>query len=347
MLEKILENYGFERGSCIVDPVGTGLINHTWKVQCGDGSYIFQQINNGVFLIPEDIENNISLISAYVAKHCPGYHFVAPMKTKKGEEMVITENKYYRVFPFVPNSHTIDVVKSPLQAYEAAAAFGKFTNILSGFDASQLKETLPGFHNLSNRYQQFIHALSYGNPERIKESAATIQEVSKYASIVNEYMAIKSNPEFKIRVTHHDTKISNVLFDQTDHALCVIDLDTVMAGYFISDVGDMMRTYLCPVSEEEKDFSKIEIRDDFYTSVVKGYASQMRDELTPIEKTHFLYAGQFMIYMQALRFLNDYLMEDKYYGSKYPGHNLVRAQNQMVLLAKLTEKKYLNELPIF
>jgi hypothetical protein len=109
----------------------------------------------------------------------------------------------------------------------------------------------------------------------------------------------------------------------------------VMSGYFISDVGDMMRTYLSPVSEDEADFSKIEARLAFYQAIEQGYLCEMSDILTDIEKAHFAFAGQFMIYMQALRFLTDYFNNDVYYGAKYPTHNKVRAENQLVLLEQL------------
>ena len=138
---------------------------------------------------------------------------------------------------------------------------------------------------------------------------------------------------------HHDTKISNVLFDKKNRGLCIIDLDTVMPSFFISDVGDMMRTYLSPVSEEEKDFSKIEVRDEFFEAIVRGYLHDMNDELSAIEKNYFVYAGKFLIYMQALRFLTDYFNNDVYYGSKYPQQNFVRANNQIVLLRRLLEKE--------
>jgi hypothetical protein len=114
-----------------------------------------------------------------------------------------------------------------------------------------------------------------------------------------------------------------------------------MPGHFISDAGDMMRTYLSPVSEEEKDFSKIEIRDDFYKAIVRGYLDEMKNELTETEKKYFFYAGKFMIYMQAVRFLTDYINDDKYYAAKYPENNLMRAKNQLVLLGRLLEKENL------
>jgi len=204
---------------------------------------------------------------------------------------------------------------------------------LSGLDAAQLKITLVDFHNLPLRYQQFETASETGNAERIAQSKNLIARIKQNKRIIDEYKICKE--KFKVRVAHHDTKISNVLFDENEKGLCVIDLDTVMPGYFISDVGDMMRTYLCPVSEEEKDFSKIIIRKEFYDAIVDGYLSEMGAELTDIEKQYFKYAGEFMIYMQAIRFLTDYLNNDIYYGAKYEGHNFVRAGNQITLLQRL------------
>ena len=150
---------------------------------------------------------------------------------------------------------------------------------------------------------------------------------------------MKENSAFKKRVTHHDTKISNVLFDAQDKGLCVIDLDTVMPGYFISDAGDMMRTYLSPAGEEETDYSKIDVRENYFDAIVQGYLSEMKDELSAEEKKYFVYAGKFMIYMQALRFITDYLNNDIYYGASYELHNLNRATNQLTLLNILTSKE--------
>ena len=334
------KNYGFEEGTFTIKTFGSGLINHTWKVNHEGNDYIFQRINDEVFKQPLDITSNIGLIATFLKQHHPDYFFVAPVKTIDGEEMVYVEDEgYYRMFPFVKGSHSIDVVATPGEAYEAAAQFGKFTKLLDGISTDQLKISIPDFHNLSLRYQQFLTALKNGNPDRIKETKVLSDELLSYSDIVTEYENIIVNSDFKKRVTHHDTKISNVLFDDVGKGLCVIDLDTVMPGYFISDVGDMMRTYLAPVSEEEKDFSKIEIRNDFYEAVVKGYYSEIKPVLTNVEKHYFFYAGTFMIYMQAIRFLADYLNDDKYYGSKYPGQNLVRAGNQAILLKRLLEKK--------
>ena len=341
MLEPILKAYGLSETTCKIKPFGSGLINNTWKVSTKETDYILQRINNTVFKKTANIANNISVIAAHLKQHHPDYLFVSPTNEANGGEMYYKKGLgYFRMFPFVPNSHSKDVVETPEQAYQAAAQFGRFTRLLSGLDIAKIKTTIPNFHDIGLRYKQFLTALKNGNPQRITQAKDLIGSLLEHVDIVREYKSIKTNPNFKLRVTHHDTKISNVLFDQNDKGLCVIDLDTVMQGYFSSDVGDMMRTYLSPVSEEEQNFSKIQVRDDFYKAIVQGYFDEMKDELTDIEKNYFFYAGKFLIYMQSLRFLTDYLNNDVYYGSKYEGHNFMRAKNQMILLGELLKKSF-------
>jgi len=340
MISSILSAYGLADGSD-VEPLVSGLINRTWKVTQGGNAYILQRINDSVFKKPYELAENIDRVGAYLALHNPGYLFVTPIKSKEKMGIVEQEGGYYRLFPFVRGSHTINVVSTPDQAFEAALQFGKFTRLLSGFDAGSLHTTIPDFHNLSLRYRQFEDAISVGSPERIKASTTIISEIKKHAHILSTFEKLQTSDFVRRRVTHHDTKISNVLFDHNGKGICVIDLDTVMPGYFISDVGDMLRTYLSPASEEEKDFSNIEIRDEFFKAIVQGYLSNMGDELSTEEKDLILYAGFFLIFMQAIRFLADYCNNDAYYGASYDDHNLIRAGNQVVLLKRLEEKSVL------
>jgi Ser/Thr protein kinase RdoA (MazF antagonist) len=340
MLPSILPAFGLNENAVQLHPFGSGLINSTWKVTAGERQFILQRVNQDVFKNPHDIAHNIKLIAEYLKLHHPGYPFISALPSTKGEEMVFVESDgFFRLFPFVSGSHSKDIVKNAEEAFEAAVQFGRFTRLLAAFDTNKLQITIPSFHDLSLRYEQFNLALKNGNAHRITHASHLIDVLLNHSDIVNEYNKIKRNPEFKVRVTHHDTKISNVLFNDENKGLCVIDLDTVMPGYFISDVGDMMRTYLCPVSEEEADFSRIQIRADFYKAIVDGYYSEMKGELTETEEQFFFYAGKFMIYMQALRFLTDYLNDDVYYGASYEGHNYVRAGNQVVLLEKFIEKE--------
>ena len=275
-MDQALEAYNLDPSELKIEKIHNGLINSTWCVRNSNHSYILQKLNHQVFKNPEAIASNISLIARYLLQHAPGYIFTAPLKAKSNSEMVkIDGSGYYRLFPFVEGSCTINTVEKPEQAFEAAAKFGGFTRILSKFPVEMLQPTISDFHNLSLRYQQFKESLNTGNKSRLKQSCELIQLMEDHKNVVDIYENILHNPSFELRVTHHDTKISNVLFNKENKGLCVIDLDTVMPGYFISDVGDMIRTYLSPVNEEESDFSKIDIREEYFISIWNGYMSQM------------------------------------------------------------------------
>ncbi len=339
MLEQVLHAYGINE-ECTIISYENGLINHTWKIEDESNEFILQRLNNKVFKDPCIIAENIRMVGDYLSHYHPSYFFCMPLKTLTGNNMFHIPNEgYYRMFPFVKNSRSVNVVSNTKQAYEAAKRFGEFTKLLSGFPANNLQISLPDFHNLSLHYDHFILSVKKGNKERITKAAQLIKFLKAEKYIVDEFKVIQSSPDFKLRVIHHDTKISNVLFDKDDNGICVIDLDTLMPGYFVSDVGDMMRTYLSPVSEEEQEFFKIEIREEYFEAIVKGYLSEMQHVLTLYEVQHFVYAGKFMLYMQALRFLTDYLNNDEYYGSAYQDHNLNRAQNQAYLLRILNKKE--------
>jgi thiamine kinase-like enzyme len=329
---------GLEPASTKFKQISGGLINATWLVTVEQDQYVLQHINNTVFKNPFDLAANLEKVTSYLKKHFPDYFIPTPIDAKNGEGLLYTGEKYFRLFPFTKKSHSIDVVITTQEAFEAAKQFAKFARLVAGFDVSQLKITISDFHNLTLRYKQFLSAVDNGNKERISASIKIIKQVKEHKNIVEKFEALTSEKNILLRVMHHDTKISNVLFDENDLGMCVIDLDTIMPGYFFSDIGDMFRTYLSPANEEEIDLDKITVRENIFEAIVDGYLQEMGTVLLPLEKQEFLYAGKLMVYMQAVRFLTDHLNEDVYYGAKYPGHNLNRAKNQLRLLDLLNEK---------
>lgn len=340
MATSILSAFIEETEELKSESFGSGLINSTWRVTGNHSDYILQKINQEVFRDPSKIAANVRIIADYLRKNHPDYLFVEPIQTRSKEDLAyIKGDGYYRLTPFVKGSHTIDVVSTASEAYEASRQFGRFTALLDGLDLSLLNVTIPDFHNLSLRFEQFRESLSKGNQLRISAAEPQVTFIMDHADIVREFDIIRKNPDFKLRVMHHDTKISNVLLDEQNKGLCVIDLDTVMPGYFISDVGDMIRTYLSPASEEENDLGRIRLREDIFEAIVKGYLSEMYDVLSDAEKSAFVYAGKFMIYMQAIRFLSDHFNNDVYYGARYPGHNFNRALNQIELLKQILDRE--------
>jgi len=340
-LQRIFYHFGLNPLDWHCVSFGAGLINATWILKDREGriKYILQKINHQVFKRPEDIDHNLRIIGAHLAHSHPGYLFTAPYQAPDGHTLYHSpEGDYFRIFPFVNGSKSLDVVSRPEQAYEASRSFARFSKMLNDLDNSQLRDTLPHFHDLGLRYEQFDQAVRQAPAPLLSQATAEIAFLQAHRDYVDEWKALKQAGDFPLRVIHHDTKISNILFDKDDKALCVIDLDTVMPGYFISDMGDMMRTYLPPVSEEEQDLSAVHARPEYFRAIVSGYLDGMEGSLTTLEQRQFIFAGRFMIYMQALRFIADFLEGDIYYGARYEGHNLLRGRNQIRLLQSLNDQ---------
>ncbi|UYQ93923.1 aminoglycoside phosphotransferase family protein [Chitinophaga horti] len=337
----ILQAFGLDAADLDIQRFGSGHINNTFLLSCKNGDkYVLQKINTNVFQEPWVIARNQRLAADYLAQKAPDYLFITPIKTVQGDELFVFNKEYWRLIPFIDGSMSVDQADNPKQAYEAAKEFGKMARLLDGIDMSGFKATIPNFHNLTLRYSAFQDATRTASDERKRFAEELTEAFLGYSDIAVTFEKLKTSTDFGDRVMHHDTKINNVLLRKgTFEGLCVCDLDTLMPGKIISDLGDMVRTYVCPVSEEEQDYSRIEVRSEYYEALMKGYLSEVGGTLTQTEKEHLFYAGKFMIYMQGIRFLTDYLNGDVYYPIKYPEHNFNRAKNQLTLLQALVAKE--------
>ena len=332
----ILQLYGLNRSAFSIERIGTGHIHQTYKLN-GKKSYVLQRVNKNVFKHPEVIASNLRLAGKYLAVHFPQYLFLRCIPSLEDEEMIYDlEGFPWRLFPYLENTLTVDKVDHVEKAFSAAREFARLTRCLDGIEVHQFNETIPQFHDLAFRYQQFETALR-GAPADRKQAAQDCIDACQQASTwVEIYQQLLRSGSLRLRVTHNDTKINNVLFDKTTlQATCVIDLDTLMPGYFIYDLGDMVRTFVSPVSEEESDGSKIVFRKEIYDAVLKGYLSEMKEVMSREEIEAIPFAGKMMTYIMGLRFLADYLRGDTYYHTTHPGQNLVRARNQLTFLEKL------------
>ena len=321
-------------------PLGRGLIHRTFTLAQGTSpEYVLQEINTRVFADPGLLDANLRAISAAFRVHHPEAAFVHPVASPGGATQYRhpASGRYFRIFPFVTNTVSHDTVSDADTAFEAARQFGLFARRLSCLPLEAIRPSIPRFHDLDLRVAQFERSLGAGNRNRITASVGLIEQARANLGIAGAYRAALASGALRPRLMHHDTKISNVLFDaRTGKGICVVDLDTVMPGTLLSDVGDMLRTYLCPVDENHRDSSDIMIRPEIYTAIEAGYLDGMGDVLTGGERALFDFSGKFMIFMQALRFLTDHLNDDVYYGAAYPGQNRDRAANQLTLLERFS-----------
>lgn len=336
-VKHILSKYKFDPAQFRCERIGTGHIHDTYKIS-GPQSYILQKFNDKVFRRPEVVENNIGLTANFLRTHHPDYYFVSPIAANGSTLTYDEDGCPWRLFEFVANSYSIDEASTVDQAYKAAAAFGKLGRLLRNCPTDGFQPTIERFHDLSFRYQQLMDALKGADTSRRHLASKEIEASERRAVLVKDFESLITAGILRQGIFHNDTKINNVLFhrDSNDVA-AVVDLDTLMPGYFIYDLGDLIRTIVSPVSEEEKDLGKVEVRQDYYNAVVAGYLSEMRPALSPDELRHIPFAGQMMTYIMALRFLADFLRGDTYYHTTYDGQNLVRAKNQLRLLSLLME----------
>lgn len=332
----ILPLFGINADPSSIERIGSGHINQTYRVGRSP-AYVLQRININVFKNPELIASNIRHAAEYLERNFPEYRFMACLRSVNGREMEYDEEGYpWRVYPFIDDTMTIDQVDSPQRARAAAREFGRLTRCLDGADPEQFQPTIPRFHDLSLRKKQFEEALASANASAREEAATYIAQARQFFYLVEEYEKLISGGSLRLRVVHNDTKINNVLFDRlTNETVAVIDLDTLMPGYFIYDLGDMVRTFVSPVSEEEKDPSTILFRKEVYEALLEGYLSEMDAVLDSREREAIPFSGLMMTYIMALRFLADHLRGNTYYHITYPGQNLVRAANQLRLLEVL------------
>lgn len=334
--EKIISRFGLSPSDFVIAKTGSGHINHTFKL-LGPESYILQRVNNSVFVEPEIIAGNIKVASDYLKMHFPDYVFLTSIPSQAGEDLVYDEDGFpWRMFPLIEDAFTVDQVENIEQAQSAATAFATLARNLSGVDCRRFRETIPRFHDLSFRYRQFEQAIQNAERDAIDKSDECINSIRQNHDLVLEYETLTKSNSVPLRVMHNDTKINNVLFDKrTGKAVCVIDLDTLMPGYFFYDFGDMIRTFVSPVSEEEQNLDLIVVRDDIRSAVEQCYLKELEPVLTKAELQCVSFSGPMMTYIMAIRFLKDFLDGNKYFQTTYPEQNLTRAQNQIRLLQLL------------
>ncbi|MBQ9184907.1 MAG: aminoglycoside phosphotransferase family protein [Bacteroidales bacterium] len=333
------------RGTILnVEPLGSGLINDTFRVKTdGPEDYVLQRINNAIFRDVELLQSNIVAVTDHLRKKLLAgadadrhvLRFIS-LKTSAKTYFLDGEGKYWRMSVFIKDSFTHDVINAEY-SFRAGKAFGNFQDQLSDLHG-QLGETIPDFHNMELRARQLEEAVAADAAGRL--SKPEVQEILARLRPWTEEMCkaerLHREGVLPKRICHCDTKVNNVLFDADGNILCVIDLDTVMPSFVFSDFGDFLRTAANTAAEDEPDLSKISFNMEVFKAFAKGYLSEAHF-LTKVEVDNLPYAVQLFPYMQAVRFFADYLNGDTYYKIKYPEHNLVRTLDQLKLFDCVNE----------
>ena len=317
-------------------PLGNGLINDTYKIMVqGEPTYVLQRINNAVFTDVDMLQNNIVAVTDHIRQKYEKQgvkeinrrvlHF---LKADTGKSYIYEDDKYWRVMDFIADSYTYDAV-TPEYAYYAGLSFGDFESLLTDLKAP-IGEIIPDFHNIEFRLKQMEDAIAEDRVGQMREV-----EVQKFVEKIREAaermcLGERLYREGKLlkRICHCDTKVNNMLFDKEGNVLCIIDLDTIMPSFVFFDYGDFLRSAANTGAEDDPDLNNIHFNMEIFEAFTKGYLEGTKSFLLPIERENLPYAATLFPYMQAVRFLTDYINGNTYYKIKYPTHNLVRTRAQ-------------------
>jgi len=324
--------------------IDSGLINTTYLVEYAQSSgertrYILQRINADVFQDPMAVMKNVEVVTRHInrkvlqMKTCATGQTLQLYPSRSGESFVRADGGgIWRCYNFIEGCQTYDVVENTRQAYQAANAFGAFQDLVSDLPLDEITETIPDFHHTPKRFEKLMEAVSEDSCGRLQHVEAEVEFVRKRKNLCSHLVELADIAQIPIRVTHNDTKLNNVMMDiETDEAVCVIDLDTVMPGLSLYDFGDLVRTATSPAAEDERDLSKVEMRMPMFEALAKGYMDGCAC-LTPVEIENLVTGGKLMTLEVVIRFLTDYLEGDQYFKTQYNDQNLVRCRTQLKLL---------------
>lgn len=324
---------------------GDGHINDTYVATYRrDGvrkRYLHQRLNTAVFDRPRAVMENVSLVCEHLNRtRSPEERPLTLLPAVTGEYWWIDEGgSYWRTYDFIEESYSLNVAATPLQAREAARAFGAFQAALADLPADRLHETIPDFHNTRKRFDRLELAVSADSADRLRGVEEELAFARSREPLADRLLALQQSGEVPVRVIHNDTKLNNVLFrNGTDRAISVVDLDTVMPGLSLHDFGDLVRSATNSGAEDARDLSRIHVRTDIFEALVEGFQTGAGPRLTEVERTHLLTAGKVMTFECGIRFLTDYLAGDTYFKTSYEHHNLDRCRAQFQLLRSLEEQ---------
>lgn len=345
-MENIVKQFDIKTEIGEIKPLKIGWINESFIVaskEPGQPSYFLQKINHHIFKDVEGLQRNIQLVTDHLRAKLAEQgvqdldrRVLRLVPTKEGKLYYQdAAGNYWRVYINIENAKSYDIV-NPELSEKAGQAFGDFQCMLSDIDTTQLIETIPNFHNMEFRLEEFRTAVKNNAAGRLSEVQWMVDEIEKRAEEMCAPERLFREGKLVKRVNHCDTKVNNMLFDDNDNVICIVDLDTVMPGFVLSDFGDFMRTAANTGAEDDANLDNINVNLAIFEAYTKGYLSKATF-LSDVELENLAFGAKLLSYMQTTRFFTDYLNGDTYYKIQFPEHNWQRTKAQFKLLQSQEE----------
>ena len=348
-LKEIFDNFTPEGTYLNGEPYGSGHIHDTFRVETLESDrddYILQRLNNRIFRNIPALQHNIERVTVHLRKKLsaiPGSDIKREclnlIPAKDGKSWIVDrEGNYWRMYIFISNHRSYNIVDSPDKAFEGGKAIGRFQAMLADMPGEPLTETIPKFHDIENRLAILAKTISENPRGRVDSVRWEIDEYLKRGEEMKTILRLGREGRIPLRITHNDTKFNNILLDENDRALCVIDLDTVMPGYVHYDFGDAIRTVTNTAAEDEKDLDKVRMDINLFKAYASGYLSETGKTLNNVEKEYLAFAPKLITYTIGVRFLTDYIDGDNYFKIHHEFHNLQRTRAQLKLVMSMEEQ---------
>lgn len=349
-LELVKAQFSLEGSYARHEEIKSGHINSTYALTFEEGGaekkYTLQKINTGVFKDPEALMQNVVGVTSHLRKSLeaagedPERGTLRFHSCKNGKYCFEdAEGRCWRLYDYIGGVYTCDTSGSEEVFRGAGRAFGEFQRRLADYPMDRLAETIPDFHNTPHRLLNFKKSVAEDRVGRTKGVRGEIDFVLAREADTHVLTDLLEQGRLPLRVTHNDTKLNNILFDEkSGRGVCIIDLDTVMPGLSLYDFGDSIRYGANTGAEDEKDLSRVSLSLPLYRAYAEGYLSAVGRSLTDCELEYLPFSAKLMTLECGLRFLTDYLSGDTYFRTAYPEHNLVRARSQFALVEDLERK---------
>jgi Ser/Thr protein kinase RdoA (MazF antagonist) len=329
-----------------IERYGAGHIHDTWRVRLRSErhpGYILQRINGRIFADIPGLMANLVRVTEHLRRRLaaipgadPGREVLTVVPARNGAPFLRdASGECWRCFVFIDHCELGARPGTPAQAREAGRLFGRFLALLADLPAPPLRETIPRFHDLARRLDDFRRALAEDRVGRRDGAAVEIDFAAARGAALLATLEDARRRGLPLRTTHNDTKFNNVLIDARGRGLCVIDLDTVMPGHVLYDFGDAIRSSANTGREDEADLDRVTLNLDVFRDFAAGYLGELRGVLGAGEIGLLAFAARLMTFMIGLRFLSDHLDGDRYFRCERPGHNLQRARVQFRLLEEM------------
>ena len=306
--------------------------------------YLIQGVNTHVFKNPKELMENIVSVTSFLKKKIEENGGDAERETltflqaDTGDYYYYSGEKCWRIYKFIDNSHTTNKIEDKTHFENAGRSFGNFQKHLADYPMGTLHETIKDFHNTPKRFDNLEAAIKNNLAGRAESIKADIDFAMARRPEAGRLLDLHAQGRIPLRVTHNDTKLNNILFDdETNEGICVIDLDTIMPGFSLYDFGDAIRFGGNTTREDDDNLDNVQISLELFESYAEGFLSASAKALTIDEVENLAFSAMLMTLECGIRFLTDYLDGDVYFRTHYPEHNLVRARNQFKLVYEIEQ----------